>query len=78
MFVNSERNYPLNEYAAAMHAWFHYKMYLWACRQMEEDIENSQVSFEQMSKDVAEENPMVIRDYLAASDEEKGWFEVSR
>jgi hypothetical protein len=71
-------DYPLDEYAAAMNAWFYYKMYHWACQQMQQDIENTQESLDELNRDASVDNPMIVRDYLAASDEEKSLFEVSR
>lgn len=60
-----------------MNAWFYYKMYHWACQQMQQDIENTQENLDELNRDASVDNPMIVRDYLAASDEEKSLFEVS-
>ena len=53
-------------------------MYQWGCQQMKRDYEAGQETLEAIDKEASEDNPPVIRDYLAASDEEKGVFEVSQ
>jgi hypothetical protein len=53
-------------------------MYHWACQQMQQDIENTQENLDELNRDASVDNPMIVRDYLAASDEEKSLFEVSR
>jgi hypothetical protein len=45
---------------------------------MKRDYEAGQETLEAIDREASEDNPPVIRDYLAASDEEKGVFEVSR
>lgn len=44
---------------------------------MKRDYEAGQETLEAIDREASEDNPPVIRDYLAASDEEKGVFEVS-
>jgi hypothetical protein len=77
MMAGEAGDYPLHEYAAGMNAWFYYKMYHWACQQMEQDIEKSQATLDYQFRDASVDNPVVVREYLAADEEEKGLFEVS-
>lgn len=70
-------DYPLHEYAAAMNAWFYYKMYHWACQQMQQDIENTQENLDELFRDASVDNPIIVRDYLDGDEEEKSLFEVS-
>jgi len=69
-------DYPLHEYAAAMNAWFYYKMYHWACQQMQQDIENTQENLDELFRDASVDNPIIVRDYLDGDEEEKSLFEV--
>lgn len=43
---------------------------------MKGDMETNVGTLDDIEKDVTLDNPPVIREYLAANDEEKGFFEV--
>lgn len=77
MDARGERDYALHDYARAMVSSVHFNMYSWGCNQMRKDIENGQTELEQYDRDISEDNPPVIREYLAANDEEKGFFELT-
>jgi kinetochore protein Spc7/SPC105 len=69
--------FNLHDYARAQIWKPFYDMYQWGCQQMKRDYEAGQETLESIDREASEDNPPVIRDYLAASDEEKGVFEVS-
>lgn len=77
MDAKGERDYALHDYARAMVSSVHFNMYSWGCNQMRKDIENGHAELEQYDHDISEDNPPVIREYLAANDEEKGFFELT-
>lgn len=68
--------FNLHDYARAQIWKPFYDMYQWGCQQMKRDYEAGQETLEAIDREASEDNPPVIRDYLAASDEEKGVFEV--
>lgn len=68
--------FTLHDYARAQIWKPFYDMYQWGCQQMKRDYEAGQETLEAIDREASEDNPPVIRDYLAASDEEKGVFEV--
>ncbi|KAJ9096114.1 hypothetical protein QFC19_007340 [Naganishia cerealis] len=68
--------FTLHDYTRAQIWKPFYDMYQWGCQQMKRDYEAGQETLEAIDKEASEDNPDVIRDYLAASDEEKGVFET--
>jgi hypothetical protein len=69
--------FTLHDYARAQIWKPFYDMYQWGCQQMKRDYEAGQETLEAIDREASEDNPPVVRDYLAANDEEKGVFEVS-
>lgn len=77
MDAKGERDFALHDYARAVISTAQYNMYNWGCNQMRKDIETGQKELEQYDIDISEDNPPVVREYLAASDEDKGFFELT-
>ncbi|ORX40865.1 Spc7 kinetochore protein-domain-containing protein [Kockovaella imperatae] len=70
-----DRDYTLNEFAEArIHEAF-YNAYNWACSKLRTDISARHEELLDRERECAEDAPTVIKEYLAASDEDKALFE---
>ncbi len=78
VFLPLTGNFDLSDYVAANVNQLHFNMFKWACEEMKNQIVEMDGQLDEMDREHSTNNPDVIREYLAGSDEEKLMMEVSR